>query len=48
MATSYRGYADDYRSIYLSGDTSLLVEIQIRWDNIYDKWIMKENDIIKY
>jgi hypothetical protein len=48
MATSYRGYADDYRSIYLSGDTSLLVEIQIRWDNIYDNWIMKENDIIKY
>lgn len=48
LATSYRGYADDYRSIYLSGDTSLLVEMQIRWDNIYDKWIMKENDIIKY
>jgi len=48
ITTNYRGYAEDYRSIYLSGNTSLSIELQIRWDNIYDKWIMKENDIIKY
>ena len=48
LTTNYRGYADDYRSIYLSGNTSLLIEMQIRWDNIYDNWIVKENDIIKY
>ena len=32
----------------ISGDTSLNVELQIRWDNTYDKWIVKESDIIKY
>jgi hypothetical protein len=48
ITTNYRGYAQDSRSIYLSADTSLLIELEIRWDNIFDKWIMKENDIIKY
>lgn len=48
LTTNYRGYAEDYRNIYLSANTSLLVEMQIRWDDIYDQWIIKENDIIKY
>lgn len=48
LTTNYRGYAEDVRSINLTGDTSVYVEIQIRWDNIYDQWIVKENDIIKY
>lgn len=48
LATNYRGYAEDSRNIYISGDTSLNVELQIRWDNTYDKWIVKESDIIKY
>lgn len=48
LTTNYRGYAQDYRNIYMSADTSLLIELQIRWDNIYDRWIVKENDIIKY
>lgn len=48
LITSYRGYAEDSRNIYISGDTSLNVELQIRWDNTYDKWIVKESDIIKY
>jgi hypothetical protein len=48
LATNYRGYAEDIRNIYISGDTSLNVELQIRWDNTYDKWIVKESDIIKY
>ena len=48
LITNYRGYAEDSRNIYISGDTSLSIELQIRWDNIYDKWIVKESDIIKY
>lgn len=48
VTTNYRGYAEDYRNIYLSGDTSLSIEMEIRWDDIYDQWIIKENDVIKY
>ena len=48
LTTNYRGYAQDSRNIYISGNTSLGIELQIRWDNIYDQWIVKENDIIKY
>jgi hypothetical protein len=48
IATNYRGYAEDYRSIYLSGDTALSIEMEIQWDNIYDQWIIKESDIINY
>ena len=48
LITNYRGYAEDSRNIYISGDTSTNVELQIRWDNTYDKWIVKESDIIKY
>ena len=48
LITNYRGYAEDSRNIYISGDTSFNVELQIRWDNTYDKWIVKESDIIKY
>lgn len=48
LTTNYRGYASDYRTFYLSGNTSLFIELQIKWDNTYDKWIVKENDIIKY
>lgn len=48
LNTNYRGYAEDTRSFYISGNTLVEIELQIRWDNVYDKWIVKENDIIKY
>jgi hypothetical protein len=48
LNTSYRGYASDSTSIVLSADTSLIIPIQIRWDNTYDIWAIKEDDIIKY
>lgn len=48
IITNYRGYAQDYKGIYISGDTSLQIELQVRWDNTYDQWFLKENDIIKF
>jgi hypothetical protein len=48
LNTSYRGYASDSQILTITGDTSLGIELQIRWDDIYDQWILKENDIIKY
>ncbi len=46
--TSYRGYEPDSRSVLIDSDTSLFIELQIRWDDTYDIWAIKENDIIKY
>lgn len=48
LNTTYRGYAVDSRSIIITGDTSISIGLQIRWDNIYDLVAIKENDIIKY
>lgn len=48
LTTNYRGYSQDIRNINITGNTSLNYELQISWDNIYDQWIVKENDIIKY
>ncbi|MEK6829307.1 MAG: carboxypeptidase-like regulatory domain-containing protein [Nanoarchaeota archaeon] len=48
LNTTYRGYALDSRSITINSDTSVFIDLQIRWDNIYDIWAVKENDIIKY
>ena len=48
LNTSYRGYAYDSRIINISGDTSVFVELEIKWDNEFDIWAIKENDIIKY
>ena len=48
LTTNYRGYVQDIRSVNITGDTGIAYEIQMSWDNIYDKWIVKENDIIKY
>lgn len=48
LDTTYRGYASDSTSINLTGDTSVYIEIQIRWDNTYDAVSSKENDTIKY
>lgn len=48
LNTIYRGYALDSRPVIINSDTSLFIEIQIRWDNTYDIWAIKENDIIKY
>jgi len=48
LNTTYRGYAADSRSIVISADTNVSIEIQIKWDNIYDLVATKENDIIKY
>lgn len=48
LNTSYRGYASDSVPISITSDTNITVELQIQWDNIYDIWAIKENDIIKY
>ncbi len=48
LNTIYRGYALDSRSVVINSDTSLFFDIQILWDNNYDIWAIKENDIIKY
>lgn len=46
--TSYRGYASDSTILVLSGNTNLTIPLEIRWDNTYDIWAIKEDDIIKY
>lgn len=48
LNTMYRGYALDSRSININSDTNLYFEIEILWDNTYDIWAIKENDVIKY
>ena len=48
LTTTYRGYAMDTRQVVLNSDTNLNFEIEINWDNVYDLWAIKENDIIKY
>lgn len=48
LNTIYRGYALDSRPVIINSDTSLFIEIQIKWDNTYDIWAIKENDVIKY
>jgi hypothetical protein len=48
LNTMYRGYALDSRPVIINSDTSLFIDIQIKWDNNYDIWATKENDIIKY
>lgn len=48
LTTNYRGYSQDVRMINLTGNSTLDYEIQTSWSNIYDQWIVKENDIIKY
>jgi len=48
LNTTYRGYAGDSRVVAINADTSLFIEIQIKWDNTYDIWAIKESDIIKY
>jgi len=48
LNTMYRGYALDSRPVIINSDTSLFIEIEINWDNNYDIWATKENDIIKY
>jgi hypothetical protein len=48
LTTNYRGYSQDVRNITISGNSTLDYEIQISWNNIYDQWAVKENDIIKY
>ena len=48
LNTSYRGYASDSTILVLSGNTSLTIPLEIRWDNTYDIWAIKEDDIIKY
>lgn len=48
LNTSYRGYASNSTSIIISANTLVFIEIEIKWDDDYDIWNMKENDIIKY
>ena len=48
LNTIYRGYALDSRQVNISSNTNLNFDIQTNWDNIYDIWAIKENDIIKY
>lgn len=48
LNTMYRGYALDSRSITINSDTNLLFDIEILWNNNYDIWAIKENDVIKY
>jgi hypothetical protein len=48
LNTSYRGYQSDSRTVVITGNTDVFVDIEINWDNIYDIWAIKENDIIKY
>jgi hypothetical protein len=48
LNTMYRGYALDSRPVIINSDTSLFIQLEIRWDNTYDIWAIKENDVIKY
>lgn len=48
LDTTYRGYATDTRQVIINSDTDLNLKIEILWDNNYDIWAIKENDIIKY
>jgi len=48
LNTNYRGYSMDSRIIEITGDTNVFIELQVMWDNIFDIWETKENDIIKY
>lgn len=48
LNTIYRGYGEDSRVVNITGDTGLNIELEIRWDNDYDIWAIKENDIIKF
>jgi len=48
LNTTYRGYAMDSRQVVINSDTDLNFDIQVNWDNTYDIWAIKENDIIKY
>lgn len=48
LNTSYRGYTTDSRLINITSATTVFINIQINWDNIYDIWAIKENDIIKF
>jgi len=48
LNTTYRGYVADSRQVVVSSDTNLDFYIEIAWDNDYDIWAVKENDIIKY
>lgn len=48
LNTTYRGYAADSRQIVINSNLDISIEIEIQWDNIYDIWAIKENDIIKY
>lgn len=48
LNTSYRGYANQSSVVTITGNTSMMIDIEILWDNIYDTFASKENDIIKY
>jgi len=48
LNTMYRGYALDSRLVVINSNTNLFFDIQILWDNTFDIWANKENDIIKY
>lgn len=45
--TNYRGYMYDSRIINITGNTNIEIEIETLWDNEFDFWFNKENDIIK-
>lgn len=48
ITTSYRGYESVVKTINIFNNTSYGFDIQTLWDNPYDTWQSKENDIIIY
>ena len=48
LTTTYRGYETNTQNINLTANTTSNIEVQINWDNVYDNWAYKENDIIYY
>lgn len=45
LNTSYRGYQQDSRILNISGDTSLVFNIELVWGNNYDTWGNLSNEI---
>lgn len=48
LTTTYRGYKENVKNITISDNLELNYCIEILWDNEYETWEIKDDDIIKY
>ena len=48
LNVTYRGYVSKTRDITITEDKNISVELEMLWDNDFDIWGDREDDIIKY